>query len=928
MAAAINLPPMADHAPSIAELTLRCQGALDDCRQIEELQHDEWVDLRFTDFNSWVESSGALANGRASLDSRLDVPGTEDMKDMVTDSLEILEIALLGCIKTACDSTLETGNAHNDTPDVSGSDSVLVEAKDDVLQLITQLLSLTCSIREVDTKTKLNSADEIFDADRHNWTKHMREEHSSSKFWLCTMCNVETRFSDEKSFAQHLSSQHEATAPMEHLDMFVQAASRSAPLELDQCPVCPPGKTIAINTSALVDHVARHLQDFALYSLPWSTPAEDEADLVRMGKRSVSGVNEPLSYFDQNEYFDVESHASTSTQLSEARSSQSHELPALPDTDGIWDVITVHKQALDLNRDLFGENHVQTVSSRCVLAEAYVIEGQCTEAMRLLFGMLFPVGSLSDAAAIRSKVRDMRAHQRGGRLDIAAKLRIHLLANCVLTTTGQAVGVYMEDRFVVICLNLNDKAHPGRNVLSRSIEEARTFNLQDHIDTLKLAVKLCIALDWIHPQEGQEETLRKAIEQSRVLAEDIAALGRSEQLGVPLPPPPHLPTVVSTHNTDSESRLSQQSRLNLLSMPAIPESPSVIRTSQSEHSRIHSGPFLEPPTVPPETEQPMLTSAPFTEFNAAVKGSLDREPLSVPGPSLSNTSTGYRGQISTQTDHRSERGLVSPNSPVFDFSDLYFYPDYRDPTYEEDGKVDSFDFIDSTYLETGIMMWDHQNRNEFTNNQHFQPWIPTGSALSAGPFLYSSSLLPQSYETSASFPTSSLDHPSESIDYQPGIFESVDNRPGSEGDEQAKTPRNPRDRRRPYHIGTPTFSDDDDNSSKRTHRCYVPDCINMNGFASSSGLLRHQREVHGMHGGVKEKLFCRYLDCKRHTGREFARRANRDQHEKRIHGDPFLPEVAKAAAAKRKTDTASSLEKAKSTADEVGSGQGPTIASP
>lgn len=101
MAAAINLPPTADHAPSIADLTLRCQGALDDCRQIAELQHDEWVDLRFTDFNSWVESSGALAIGRASLDSRLD--GTEDMKDMVTDSLEILEIALLGCIKTGSD---------------------------------------------------------------------------------------------------------------------------------------------------------------------------------------------------------------------------------------------------------------------------------------------------------------------------------------------------------------------------------------------------------------------------------------------------------------------------------------------------------------------------------------------------------------------------------------------------------------------------------------------------------------------------------------------------------------------------------------------------------------------------------------------------------------------------------------------------------
>lgn len=223
-------------------------------------------------------------------------------------------------------------------------------------------------------------------------------------------------------------------------------------------------------------------------------------------------------------------------------------------------------------------------------------------------------------------------------------------------------------------------------------------------------------------------------------------------------------------------------------------------------------------------------------------------------------------------------------------------------------------------------MWD-RNRNEFTNSQPYQPWIPTGSALSAAPLLYSSSLLPQSYETSASFPTSSLDHPSESIDYEPGMFEPIDNRPRSEGDEQAKTLRNPRNQRRPYHIGTPD-SDDDDNSSKKSHRCYVPGCINMNGFASSSGLVRHQREVHGMHGGVKEKLFCRYLNCKRHIGKEFARRANRDQHEKRIHGGPFLPEVAKAAAAERKANTAGFLRDAKPTTEEEGSGKSPTIAPP
>ncbi|PNS16604.1 hypothetical protein CAC42_4568 [Sphaceloma murrayae] len=75
----------------------------------------------------------------------------------------------------------------------------------------------------------------------------------------------------------------------------------------------------------------------------------------------------------------------------------------------------------------------------------------------------------------------------------------------------------------------------------------------------------------------------------------------------------------------------------------------------------------------------------------------------------------------------------------------------------------------------------------------------------------------------------------------------------------------------------------------RPWRCRDAGCSKLQGFTYAGGLLRHQREVHGMHGGPKEKLYCSYPECPRNRqNRGFTRKENRDEHERRVHDGPYL----------------------------------------
>ncbi|KAK1812131.1 hypothetical protein LTR12_013519 [Friedmanniomyces endolithicus] len=75
----------------------------------------------------------------------------------------------------------------------------------------------------------------------------------------------------------------------------------------------------------------------------------------------------------------------------------------------------------------------------------------------------------------------------------------------------------------------------------------------------------------------------------------------------------------------------------------------------------------------------------------------------------------------------------------------------------------------------------------------------------------------------------------------------------------------------------------------RPYRCPHSQCAKLQGFTYSGGLLRHEREVHGKHGGPKAQLSCPYEDCKRHTGKGFTRKENLNEHIRRVHNDRSAP---------------------------------------
>ncbi|KAF2489479.1 hypothetical protein BU16DRAFT_423610, partial [Lophium mytilinum] len=69
----------------------------------------------------------------------------------------------------------------------------------------------------------------------------------------------------------------------------------------------------------------------------------------------------------------------------------------------------------------------------------------------------------------------------------------------------------------------------------------------------------------------------------------------------------------------------------------------------------------------------------------------------------------------------------------------------------------------------------------------------------------------------------------------------------------------------------------------RPYKCTIAGCENLRGYTYSGGLLRHEREVHRMHGGSRKSLFCPFADCKRSSGQGFTRKENLAEHIRRVH---------------------------------------------
>ncbi|KAI0008108.1 hypothetical protein F4779DRAFT_588992 [Xylariaceae sp. FL0662B] len=83
-------------------------------------------------------------------------------------------------------------------------------------------------------------------------------------------------------------------------------------------------------------------------------------------------------------------------------------------------------------------------------------------------------------------------------------------------------------------------------------------------------------------------------------------------------------------------------------------------------------------------------------------------------------------------------------------------------------------------------------------------------------------------------------------------------------------------------VADPKFSKHMDKHD-RPYKCDLRGCEKLPGFTYSGGLLRHEREVHGKHGGPRNPLNCPHVNCKRHTGKGFSRLENLNEHLRRVH---------------------------------------------
>ncbi|KAI1416285.1 hypothetical protein F5Y13DRAFT_154987 [Hypoxylon sp. FL1857] len=81
----------------------------------------------------------------------------------------------------------------------------------------------------------------------------------------------------------------------------------------------------------------------------------------------------------------------------------------------------------------------------------------------------------------------------------------------------------------------------------------------------------------------------------------------------------------------------------------------------------------------------------------------------------------------------------------------------------------------------------------------------------------------------------------------------------------------------------------------RPYKCTVPGCEKLDGFTYGGGLSRHEREVHGKHGGPKNALYCPHGNCKRHDGKVFTRMENLNEHLRRVHTPNELPTATSSA---------------------------------
>ncbi|RSL53220.1 hypothetical protein CEP54_010490 [Fusarium duplospermum] len=106
---------------------------------------------------------------------------------------------------------------------------------------------------------------------RSEWKAHMQQEHKSSTFWECFACTdaeTSTIFHSPEEFIGHM---HSHVTNNEDLLKLLRVCQRTKPLAIEACPLCViEPQDNDLDPGALLEHIADHVHDFSLASLPWA----------------------------------------------------------------------------------------------------------------------------------------------------------------------------------------------------------------------------------------------------------------------------------------------------------------------------------------------------------------------------------------------------------------------------------------------------------------------------------------------------------------------------------------------------------------------------------------------------------------------------------------------------------------------------------
>ncbi|KAK2776658.1 hypothetical protein CKAH01_12308 [Colletotrichum kahawae] len=207
-------------------------------------------------------------------------------------------------------------NPESDSRSAAEDTSPLLEAKAEVEQIINHLARVALAIRKSGTSSRLHKADRTFDPSKHqNFRRHLELiilargcEDGRSDYHLDTEALTAIQ---ERLILANLRRRNRYRYAQKHADKLAVdstingTGAESAAVDVltlrqnDSANRAPATSQIAEskNSPDLLDHIAEHLHNFALRSLPWldNDPGDNEA------------MDPGDPYFNADDYFDQES---------------------------------------------------------------------------------------------------------------------------------------------------------------------------------------------------------------------------------------------------------------------------------------------------------------------------------------------------------------------------------------------------------------------------------------------------------------------------------------------------------------------------------------------------------------------------------------------------------------------------------------------